>query len=171
MVDEAIAFVKKYEIDGFRVDAVKHMPHSLQYNLQSRIRAEIEHRDAGGDEDFYTVGETFTPDRNLIVSYVNSQELDGQFDFPLYWAVVSAFARDEIGLSNGDGSLASVVSASDAAWAGAPMSIFLGNHDVWRFIGQAAGQVSSLYGDGNCDGSGNIRAPAVAPDRIAPASS
>lgn len=163
MVGAAIDFAKRYDIDGFRVDAAKHMPHSVQYNLQSRIKAEIEHRDAGGDQDFYTVGETFSGDRGLIASYIGEDELDGQFDFPLYWAVVAAFARDEIGLSNGDGSLASVVQASQLAWGDAKMSIFLGNHDVWRFIGQAAGQVGNLYGDGNCDASNHSRAPAVAP--------
>ena len=28
---------------GFRVDAVKHMPHSVFYNFQSRVKNEIEH--------------------------------------------------------------------------------------------------------------------------------
>ncbi len=152
MVDDAIRFAKDYEIDGYRVDAVKHMPHSVHWNMQSRIRSEIEHRSAGGDEDFYTVGETFTPDRGLISAYIGERELDGQFDFPLYWGIVAAFARDEIGLSNGDGSLKSVAEASESSFAGQTMSTFLGNHDVWRFVAQASGEVGSLYGDGNCDG-------------------
>ena len=71
------------------------MPHSVHFNLDSLIEAEIEHVAAGGDEDFYTVGETFSGDRDLIGSYVNEDELDGQFDFNTYWAILSALARSE----------------------------------------------------------------------------
>lgn len=158
-VDDAVSFAKKYELDGYRVDAVKHMPHSLHFDFASRADAELEH----GVEDFYTVGETFSGDRGLIASYIGGGELDGQFDFPLYWAIVSAFARDEIGLSDGDGSLASVVTASNEAFAGHLMSVFLGNHDVTRFIAMAAGEVGSLYGDSVCGDDGALRTPDIAP--------
>jgi len=158
-VDDAIAFVKAYELDGYRVDAVKHMPHSLFFNFQSRVRNEIEHTAAGGDEDFYTVGETFSGDRALIASYVNDRELDAQFDFPVYWAMVAAFARNEIGLSNGSGSLQSTFADSEAAFAGHTMSTFLGNHDVARFLAHATGEVGSLYGDSPCGDDGQLRWP------------
>ena len=81
-VEAAIAFAEDYEIDGYRVDAVKHVPHSVPYDLQARIRSEIEHTDAGGDEDFRTIGETFDG-YSTIAEYVNERELDAQFDFPL----------------------------------------------------------------------------------------
>lgn len=168
MVEDTVDFVKRWEIDGYRVDAVKHMPHSFHYNLSGRLAEEVEHRDAGGDEDFYMVGETFSGDRGLIMSYVDDHQLDGQFDFPLYWAIVSAFARDEIGLSNGDGSLASVAAASQAEFSGHLMSTFLGNHDVVRFIAQANGEVSSLYGDAACDSDGSMRDPDEAPTSSTP---
>ena len=168
MVDDAMAWVSDYELDGFRVDAVKHMPHSVYFNLASRVRNEVEYVDVGGDEDFYTVGETYSGDRALIVSYVNAQELDGQFDFPLYWAIVAAFARDEIGLSNGEGSLQDTVADSESAFAGHLMSTFLGNHDVARFLAQATGEISSLYGDSACGSDGALRVPDTAPDDPTP---
>jgi glycosidase len=158
-VDIAIDFAKAYGIDGFRVDAVKHIPHSVHYNMQARIRDEIEHREAGGDEDFYTVGETFSGDRDLIMSYVWDGELDGQFDFSTYWAILSAIARGESALY----SLEDTFDDSAAAFGGATMSIFLGNHDVERFISHAAGEVGSLYGDGFCP-DGSWRGPAASPD-------
>ncbi len=161
-VDAAIDFAKTWEIDGYRIDAVKHMPHSVVVNAQTRIREEIEHTDAGGTEDFRTIGETFDG-REKIASYLGDAQLDAQFDFPLYYAVVQAFARDEIGLSNGDGSLASAVSSSNAAYGGASMSTFLGNHDVERFIAQASGEVSSLGGDSPCGDDGSLHTADTAP--------
>jgi glycosidase len=159
MVDDAMVWAKEYEFDGYRVDAVKHMPHSVFYNFASRARNELEHA-----EDFYTVGETYSGDRDLIMSYVNDRELDGQFDFPVYWAIVAAFARDEIGLSNGDGSLQDTFADSEAAFGGHLMSTFLGNHDVARFIPQATGEISSLYGDSACGGDGSLRGVDTPPD-------
>lgn len=157
MVDDAMWWVSAYELDGYRVDAVKHMPHSVFYNFASRVRREVEHSAAGGDEDFYTVGETYTGDRGLIAAYVNDRELDGQFDFPLYWAIVAAFARDEIGLSNGEGSLQDTQLDSEAAFGPHLMSTFLGNHDVARFLAQSSGEIASLYGDSACGSDGNLR--------------
>jgi glycosidase len=167
-VEQAVELAKSLEIDGFRVDAVKHMPTSLHADLSAAVEAEIEHRAVGGTEDFYLVGETFSGDRGLIASYTGEGLLDGQFDFPLYWAIVAAFARDEIGLSNGDGSLLSVAQDSSAAFEGRLMSTFLGNHDVWRFIAQANGEVSSLYGDGNCNPDNSPRSPDTSPESSLP---
>ena len=143
MVDDALWWVKTYELDGLRVDAAKHMSHAVQWNLQARILAEIEHRDVGGDEQFWTVGETFDG-YERIAAYMGPQQLDGQFDFPLYYTINGAFATGDTSL----GTLQEVVNASAATWAGAHddalMSSFLGNHDVMRFTSYAAeGYVSS----------------------------
>lgn len=157
-VRDAVEFAKSYEVDGFRVDAVKHMPHSVHFNMSSLIADEIEHRDAGGDEEFYTVGETFSGDRGLIASYVGEDELDGQFDFNTYWAILSALARSESALYE----LEATFEASEDFYGDAIMSTFLGNHDVERFIAHAAGDVGSLYGDGLCP-DGNWRTQTDAP--------
>lgn len=158
-VDDAMWWVKEYELDGYRVDAVKHMPHSLFFNFQSRVHSEIEHRHAGGDEDFYTVGETFSGDRGLIKEYVNEQELDAQFDFTLYWSILSAIGRNESSLMD----LERTFEGSEEAYRGYLMSTFLGNHDVERFIAHSAGEVNSLYGDGACP-DGPIRGPDDSPE-------
>lgn len=159
MVDDAVWWVKEYELDGYRVDAVKHMPHAVFFNFQSRVRNEIEHSEVGGVEDFYTVGETFTGDRGLIGAYVNPDELDAQFDFTLYWSILSVIARGEGSLLDLEGTFED----SESAYAGYTMSTFLGNHDVERFIAHASGEVNSLYGDGACP-EGWIRGPDEAPD-------
>jgi neopullulanase len=146
MVEDAIWWAREYDLDGFRVDGAKHVPHSVIWNVTTRIDQAIEHGAAGGSTEFYTVGETFTFDRNLIVAYVNEHELDAQFDFPLYGTVRAAFVDDSATLTDLDASMA----ASNDAYGGALMSTFLGNHDVSRFTsyGQEGGWADSL--DSSC---------------------
>lgn len=158
-VDAAVDFLKAWELDGYRVDAVKHMPHSVYVNLQARIAAEVEHTAAGGDEDFYTVGETFTTDRGSVAAYVNERELDAQFDFPLYFDILSHLGRNEGELWE----LEESAQYSDIDFYPATMSTFLGNHDVERFIAHAEGAVDSLYGDGTCP-DGTLRVDGEGPD-------
>lgn len=134
MVDDAIWWAKTYELDGFRADAVKHMSHAVNWNLATEIHRQIEHTEAGGDENFYTVGETFDSNYALINAYVGPNKLDGQFDFPLYFSMRSTFI-------SGGGPMADVVGAMDTSldqYNGALMSTFLGNHDVLRFVTDAA---------------------------------
>ena len=153
MVEDAIWWVKTYELDGLRIDAAKHMPHSVQWNLQSRIEEEIEHHGAGGDEQFWTVGETFDS-YDRIAEYIGPHQLDGQFDFPLYYGIQGAFGTGSSSL----GTLESLVADSDAAFSGALMSNFLGNHDVMRFVTYATeGYVDSCQG-------GNTLVQAAAPE-------
>jgi glycosidase len=158
-IDEAMDFLKKWELDGYRVDAVKHMPHSVYANLQARILAEVEHEAAGGDEEFYTVGETYTTDRGLVGAYIGDAELDAQFDFPLYFDILSHLGRNEGEIWE----LEEAAQASEIEFHPATMSTFLGNHDVERFIAQAEGSVNSLYGDGTCP-DGDVRIDAEGPD-------
>ncbi|MBM4364702.1 MAG: hypothetical protein FJ102_00695 [Deltaproteobacteria bacterium] len=157
-VDAAIDFARDYDLDGYRIDAVKHMPMSVVVNSQARIAREIEHSGVGGTEDFRTIGETFDG-YTKIAEYIGDGKLDAQFDFPLYYSIIAAFAEGSAGLSNGDGSLQASWAASQAAYGGALMSPFLGNHDVSRFIAAASGEGSV----GACGDDGSLRDPAAAP--------
>jgi len=155
MVDDGIGWATRLKLDGFRVDAVKHMPHSVVYNLNSAVESRLEHRAAGGDERFWTIGETFDG-ADQIAAYVDDRQLDGQFDFPMYWALRGAFVGNDdlVGLWN-------TINDSDSRYGGALMSVFLGNHDVARFITEAAGQ-----GSNSCD-NGSLRIAGV-PDWAEP---
>ena len=148
MVDDAIWWAEEFDLDGLRVDAVKHMPHSVPWNLEARIRSELEHTEAGGDTTFWTVGETFDGTER-IQAYITREgrpQLDGQFDFPLYYAVNAAFGDWTIHMRD----LESATASSLASWGDtALMSSFLGNHDVMRFTSVAAeGWQSSCDSDG-----------------------
>jgi glycosidase len=126
-VDNAIGWARRLGLDGYRLDAVKHLPKSWLVDLRRRLRAEVE-----GDAIFYLVGETFTGDAALIREYVDpATMLDGQFDFPLRARLLETILRRA-------GSMSGLVEFLDANArfyaANAIMSTFIGNHDVPRAI-------------------------------------
>ncbi len=135
VTDAAVAWAVAADLDGFRVDAVKHMIHDFGRTLRHKTRTRLETTGI----PFYLVGETFDG-TDKIKEYISDVELHGQFDFPLYWVVLGAFARDQTGLC----AVADALEASLAAYGpDAVMSRFLGNHDVPRFLSHAAGQIPS----------------------------
>lgn len=149
-MESALFWIVESGIDGFRVDAVKHMVHNFIRSLRHRI----EERIVTEALPFYMVGETFMGEwgggtgmaETVIKEYVNGWELNGQFDFPFYWKLVKATARDE-----GDFvEFAEFLEAALPFWGeGAVMVSFLGNHDVPRFLSHAAGQIGDLWGNGS----------------------
>jgi len=104
----------------------------VSWNLRSAIDGQITHRAVGGDERFLTLGETFDS-APKILEYIGDTQLDGQFDFPLYYALRAAFATQTTSLPD----LMTALDASQRDFAGATMSTFLGNHDVLRFTTEA----------------------------------
>ena len=150
VTDTAVDFVQKTGIDGFRIDAVKHMVPNFVKTLRYKIRHEVETSELA----FYMVGETFVGEwghgtgkaEELIKSYVSKDRLDGQFDFPLYWAIIKTFARDEQTF----GDLADELTGEQGYYGqDAIMSNFVGNHDVPRFISHAAGVIADQWGNGS----------------------
>ena len=92
LADSAIFWLKEYDLDGFRHDATKHVPEEFWRKLTARIKSEV-------DRPVYQIGETYG-NPELIGSYVNSGQMDGQFDFNLYDAAVDAFANDNRSFEN-----------------------------------------------------------------------
>lgn len=86
MTDSAAYWVQQYDLDGFRHDATKHIQEEFWRELTKKVKQL--------DRPIYQVGETYGS-YDLIRSYINTGMLDGQFDFNLYDASVSAFAKDE----------------------------------------------------------------------------
>lgn len=136
IVDHAWWLVRETGIDGFRLDAVKHMIDDFGY----AVRATLNDRLRYSRQRFYLVGETFTGEdgQAQLAAYIGPGQLDGQFDFPLYWRITDVFlreARDLRALTN------------DPADYGpqAVMSNFLGNHDVCRALSQADGAFADIW--------------------------
>jgi glycosidase len=132
-IESAVRWAVDYDLDGLRVDAAKHMPHAVSWNLNHEIAKTLEHRDAGSDFDFYLVGETFDG-QDRINAYIGDAQLDGQFDFPLFWALRDTFIYGNTSLSE----LVQMGSNMAERYPGGRMSTFLGNLDVGRFTTSGA---------------------------------
>ncbi len=147
---DAIWWMDTFDLDGFRMDAVKQVPDAAVINLSSAVRDEFE----PSGTVVYMVGETAMGwvdntladdlgQYQLISEYVEDG-LNGQFDFPLYYAVpLNVFANQSYGMDHAD----YWVQASGWEYPqGSIMSPFIGSEDTARFITIASyrGQTPAL---------------------------
>jgi neopullulanase len=141
---DSIWWADTFDLDGFRMDAVKQVPDVAVTNLTWAMRREFE---PSGTE-FFMTGETAMgwnggPDNatgladnadqySLINEYMGPTRLDGQFDFPLYYAVpLNDFASNTYGLDEAD------YWTQASGWEYVPgslMSPYIGSEDTARFI-------------------------------------
>jgi glycosidase len=137
-VDNAVAWAKRTGIDGFRLDAVKHIETSWLTDLRARIKSEVQF-----DQRFYMVGETFDGGRDVIKRYVNPDTmLDGQFDFPLRAQVIRTLLRRDGAMTD----LMGFLDSNDNYYGpNSVMSTFIGNHDVPRVVHMA--EDAPLFGE------------------------
>ena len=126
-VSNAIQWILDAGVDGYRLDAVKHIEDSWMLDLRARVKAEIEPMTM---EHFYMVGETYTGDRDLIKYYVRPDMLDGQFDFPWRMKVAENLLMRQGTMKDLEGFL----NANDGFYGTGVMSPFIGNHDIPRVI-------------------------------------
>jgi len=143
-VDDAMWWAKEYGIDGYRLDAIKHVPTSWLTDLRARLNAEVP---GPAGERFYLVGETFDYfDRDKLKQFIHPDTmLDGQFDFPFKRELCEAVFNPAGGV---DG-FASFMAGNDGYYdassdATAVMTTWIGNHDIPRAIHFASWQM------GNC---------------------
>ncbi len=142
VIDDVMAFLAKYDIDGVRIDAAKHMEHVIMRTIRLRLN-ELEDL---GAAPFYVVGETFTGEdgHGEIMDYVADWELHGQFDFPLLYPIRRVFGQNtsfqelETGLGRSEDAYGSTY-----PWH----SPFLGNHDIPRFVTQMVGNGEGGFGN------------------------
>lgn len=142
VIDDVLWWITEYDLDGFRLDAAKHMDHVIMRRLRYEIDRRFGH---GGDTPhFYIVGETYTGEdgHGLIMDYVAPWELDGQFDFPLLYPIRRAF------IENGSfRNLAERVAFGREQYGDAMpwMSPFFGNHDIPRFASRISHPAASAW--------------------------
>ena len=158
IVEMGVQWATEYELDGLRVDAAKHMPHTVSYNLRSRVHAALEHEGSGFD--FNLIGETFDQ-AELINAYIGPNKLHGQFDFPLYWTLRSAFVDDSVSVASAVQTAASI----HDRYPQGRMSTFLGNLDVGRFLTDAIEHTADVCPDGSLRQAGSPE-DGVAYDRL-----
>lgn len=137
--DDAAWWVERFDVDGLRIDAVKHVEDIAAINLRAAVADRVE---ASGLRVFLT-GETAMGwsdcgvdcNRNeydTISRYIGPNALDGQKDFVLYHAVpYRVFAYDERGMLHVDfWTRQSTLQYPQ----GAVMTPYLGSHDTPRFV-------------------------------------
>lgn len=91
MTENAIWWLKETKADGFRHDAVKHVPNEFWRLLTKKIKEKIEILD---QTMVYQIGETFGG-YDLISSYVSNGQLNSQFNFNLYDTAIPVFLDTE----------------------------------------------------------------------------
>jgi glycosidase len=139
LIDNSAWWANEYDLDGFRLDAVKHIPPEFWWKFRVALREKVE---AKRDRPLYLVGETFK-DRAGIDSFVGPNMLDGQFDFPLYDSIKDCLAENKGGLDQ----LEAAVEESEGAFGKESlMSPLIGNHDKGRFMAYADGELPDAKG-------------------------
>ncbi len=131
--DSAVYWIKKYNLDGFRHDATKHIPNIFWQTLTRKIKTEIEIPEK---RRIYQIGETYgSPE--LIASYVNTGQLNAQFDFNVYDAFTQAVA------GNSSFTHLTDVMKTSFKYYGYHnlMGNITGNQDRGRFISYAGGSL------------------------------
>ncbi|MFQ5629027.1 MAG: alpha-amylase family glycosyl hydrolase, partial [bacterium] len=137
MTDNAIWWLEKTGIDGFRQDAVKHIPGLFWRTLTQKIKH------AFPDRKIYQIGETFGG-YDLVSSYVNNGQLDAQFNFNLYDVAKYVFLSPEANFSILDAELQRTFSVYGPNHL---MGNVMDSHDKVRFMAFADGDVSLDSGE------------------------
>ena len=131
VVNDAIWWVKTYSVDGFRQDAVKHVPHEFWMRLTKELKKEFP------NQNLYQIGETFGSN-DLIGSYVNPSELDAQFNFDIYFNVRQKFASDQTNFDD----IKSILLRNRKKFGSINlMGNITSSHDQLRFSAYADGQI------------------------------
>ncbi|MFE9770348.1 pullulanase-type alpha-1,6-glucosidase [Streptomyces sp. NPDC005931] len=121
-------WVRDFDIDGFRIDTVKHVNMEFWTQWATALDAYAARQ---GRDDFFMFGEVYSADTNITAPYVTEGRLDATLDFPFQEA-----ARQYASQGGSARKLAAVFGddykyATDKANAYEQVT-FLGNHDMGR---------------------------------------
>ncbi|GAA2490157.1 pullulanase-type alpha-1,6-glucosidase [Streptomyces thermolineatus] len=121
-------WVKDFDVDGFRIDTVKHVDMAFWTQWATALDAyAAEH----GRDDFFMFGEVYSADPAVTAPYVTRGRLDSTLDFPLQDATRAYVSQ------GGSAQRLSKVFAEDHRYTTARANAyeqvtFLGNHDMGR---------------------------------------
>ena len=144
VTSDVVWWLDHFDADGLRIDAVPMMPRAANRRIAAATRKEFDYP----GQRTYLLGENFVgPGAYDLLRYeLGPFGIDGEFDFPMMWALRDAIAQ-ETGLM---AEIDAAEQAGEASWAGsgAIMSRMIGNHDVARFSSVSNGDA---IGDGYAD--------------------
>ncbi|WAA13048.1 alpha-amylase family glycosyl hydrolase [Fervidibacillus halotolerans] len=84
LIDVAKWWITETDIDGYRLDTVKHVPIDFWKDFSKEVKSV--------KEDFYLLGEVLDYDPNYIHEYFDAG-IDGFVDYPLYDRIRTAFSK------------------------------------------------------------------------------
>lgn len=142
MTDSALHWVRKFDFDGFRHDACKHIPLNYWRMLTHKMKSSMPER------QLWQIGETYG-DVELIGSYVKTGMIDAQFDFNLYHTSRDVIVDESRSMRD----IAAAVEQAEAAYGSHhTMGNITGNHDKPRFLSLAGGDMSLWCPDDKAEG-------------------
>ncbi|MFZ4660370.1 MAG: pullulanase-type alpha-1,6-glucosidase, partial [Caldilineaceae bacterium] len=129
LIDIHKDWITNFDIDGFRVDTVKHVNAEFWQQFAPAI---LDHAKAAGKPDFFIFGEVFSGNVNLLSYYTTGAFMPAVLDFQFQESVRSYLSNG--GASDGLKSLFEnddyYTDADSNAYA---LPTFIGNHDRGRF--------------------------------------
>ena len=149
-IEDALWWLEEFDLDGARIDAVKHVDDLAATNLATRINERFE----TVGTDYYLKGETamgWSGDSlednqfqyDTINRYIGEDSLDGQADFVLYHAVVdNVFTQGARNYHHLDYWTSR---SQDQYVPGAVMVPYVGSHDVPRIASRADVGTNDAY--------------------------
>ncbi|MFO0659874.1 MAG: alpha-amylase family glycosyl hydrolase [Polyangiaceae bacterium] len=132
-------WVIETDIDGFRIDTVKHVEHEFWQYFAPAVRKDLKNR---GKSNFLMFGEAFDGNDQKIGSYTRPAELDSVFYFSQYYTAIREVFQQSLSTDR----IQALWESRATNWGNeaqpngvgvAPSQMpinFLDNHDVARFL-------------------------------------
>jgi glycosidase len=132
----AVWLMEQFNLDGFRVDAVKQVTNHICTDLRSKIDAAIATK-----LPFFMIGEALGGNVGNVMDCVGPGKLNGSVDDPIHQTIVGTILQTD---GNAGYDLDNGVQSDESSWTGAVptalMGHFFGSHDTPRAISLAAGE-------------------------------
>lgn len=155
MIDSFARWVELADLDGFRIDTVKHVEHEFWEVFAKGVRERLA---KGGKKKFFLFGEAFDGDDALLGSYTAPGQLDGVFYFSQHYSVyrdvfMNAHRPEQQGATQ---RIADLWAQRETNYGSEPqpggigispqksLVNFLDNHDVARFLFSSEGNKPAL---------------------------
>jgi glycosidase len=85
LIDVFVRWVELTDLDGFRIDTLKHVEHEFWRTFAPAVRQRLA---AKGKNNFFMFGESFDGDDKLVGSFTFDDEVDSVFYFPQYYTAI-----------------------------------------------------------------------------------
>ena len=137
LMEASDQWIKRADLAGFRLDAVKHVPNDFWRRYGTHVRDVAK-------PGFVLIGEDFQGNPALVAETMREGGFDAIFDFPMYYALTDVFCRDAH-----PGRIAAILSA-DRLYGDTVgkrregLVTLLDNHDLPRILSSCQGDVARV---------------------------